>query len=267
VCGTWGHRGRVFSVLVIHTQEVARQQGAGHLDGRQLVARPAQLCCGGGPGPGVPGLRLFQLVEHFIQPQALDELHDVIGQAVLLADAEDRHDVGVVQPGRRFRLAFKALLGAGVEQQVPGQDLEGDVSAQGDLLGLVDDAHAALADFAEDAKVAELLQGKGRRHGLWPRGLLVVVLDLLDLDQGGEQFADVGGELRIALDIFAQGRALAAPVACGQLIGEPGEQDEALGTGVGHVRPLPGHRSAAAAGYSLGSSQMLTVSSSLATAR
>ena len=108
-------------------------------------------------GLGVAELQLLQLVQHLIQPQTLDELHDVVGHAVLLADAEHRDDVRVVQLGRGFRLALEAPLGLGVDQHVLGQQLERDVTPKRDLLGLADNAHAALADFADDAKIPELL--------------------------------------------------------------------------------------------------------------
>ena len=39
------------------------------------------------------------------------------------------------------------------------------MTPQRDLLGLVDDAHAALADFADEAKITELPQGRRRRRG------------------------------------------------------------------------------------------------------
>ncbi len=51
--------------------------------------------------------QLAQLGQHLVEPLALDELHDVVVQPVLLADAVDRHDVGVVQPRRRLRLALE----------------------------------------------------------------------------------------------------------------------------------------------------------------
>ena len=53
--------------------------------------------------------------EDGIEPLALDELHDVEMRSLVLADAEDRHDVGVVQPRRRPRLALEPphLLGVG----------------------------------------------------------------------------------------------------------------------------------------------------------
>jgi hypothetical protein len=85
----------------------------------------------------------LQLVQDHVQPQALDELHDAVVQAVLLADAEDRHDVGVVQLRRRPRLTLEAAQLPRVEQSVGRQHLDGHVPAEGALLRLVDDAHAA----------------------------------------------------------------------------------------------------------------------------
>ena len=41
-----------------------------------------------------------------------------------------------------------------------GSTLRRHVTAQRDLLGLVDDAHAALADLAEDAEIAKLPQSR-----------------------------------------------------------------------------------------------------------
>ena len=37
-----------------------------------------------------------------------------------------------------------------------GQDLEGDMAAERNLLGLVNDPHAAVADLTNDAIIAEL---------------------------------------------------------------------------------------------------------------
>ena len=68
-------------------------------------------------GTGPAGMNAFELVEDLIKAQARDELHDVVVQAVLFADAEDRDDVGVVQPGGRPGLALEALLLAAVDQE------------------------------------------------------------------------------------------------------------------------------------------------------
>ena len=52
------------------------------------------------------------LVQHRVERQPPDELHDVEVNALVLADAEDRHDVGVVQPGGGLGLAVEADRGS-----------------------------------------------------------------------------------------------------------------------------------------------------------
>ena len=49
-----------------------------------------------------------QLVDDQVEPLALDELHGVVADVAVLADLEDRHDVGVVELRRRPRLAAEA---------------------------------------------------------------------------------------------------------------------------------------------------------------
>ena len=51
-------------------------------------------------------------------------------------------------------------------------------------------------------------------------GMLLVVLDLLDLDHGREQLANVVGQLGVTVDVFLETRPFASPVACGELVGE-----------------------------------------------
>ena len=94
-----------------------------------------------------------------VQPLALDELHDVVVPPAVLADAEDRHDVRVVQPRRRPGLALEPLdHGAGSVSRRVGQDLQRHAAAERFLLGLVDDPHAAPADLAHDPEVAQTLR-------------------------------------------------------------------------------------------------------------
>ncbi len=105
-----------------------------------------------------PRLQAFQFLQDLVEAQPLDELHDVVTHSVVFADAEDRNDVGVVQLRRRLRFALEATPRPGVLLELFGQDLEGDVPAERDLLRLVDDAHAATADLADDAVVAQALE-------------------------------------------------------------------------------------------------------------
>ena len=189
-----------------------------------------------GTGLGVALLHFLELFKHCIQPKAVDELHHVVGQTVLLADAEHGDDVGVVELGGRLRFALEAPLGPDIEQHAPGQHLQGHVPSQRNLLGLVDDAHAAFADLAQDAIIPELQQGGGRRRGWVLVRFLVVFLDLLDLDHGREQLADVVGQLGIAVDIILERRSFAGPIPGGELVSEPSQQDVAGGTIRGLVR-------------------------------
>ena len=58
---------------------------------------------------------------------------------------------GVVQAGGGLGLELEPLQLLGVQRRGEGQDLQRHPAAERDLLGLVDDAHAAPADLAEDA--------------------------------------------------------------------------------------------------------------------
>ena len=131
--------------------------------GRSDWPREAALVLGSGSGPVAEPP---QLGDDQVQALALDELHGIEADIAVLADLEDRHDVGVVQPGRGAGLAAEPLLDQPVAGHLPRQDLQRHPAAQRDLLGLVDHAHAAPADLAEDPVVADLPQGRIRGPGI-----------------------------------------------------------------------------------------------------
>ena len=97
------------------------------------------------------------------QGPALDELHGVEVDAALAADGEDRDDVRVVQLRRGLGLVLEPLQLARVERGREGQHLQGHAAAQRDLLGLVDDAHAAAADLADGCGSRPGFPGRDRR--------------------------------------------------------------------------------------------------------
>ena len=80
---------------------------------------------------------------------------------VVLADGEDRDDVGVMELGGGVGLALEALAGLSRQAEAGGQDLEGNAAIQRDLPGLVDDAHAAATDLADELEVAESPERRG----------------------------------------------------------------------------------------------------------
>ena len=177
------------------------------------VRRGAAPRCAGGPGaPPQPA----QLLQDGVEAHAGDELHHVVVMAVVPPHAEDRDDVGVVQPRRRPRLPLEPQHLLGVGQGRVGEDLQGHAPAERLLLGLVDHAHAAAADLAEDAVVAQPLQRRGRRRPRrQPKSVRVAHpgLVLLHQQQRREQRVDPVGPLRVTLGVLGRARG-ASPRRC-----------------------------------------------------
>ncbi len=125
-----------------------------------------------------------------------------------------------MEPGGRLRLAAESLQGLAVARHVAGQDLQRHATAQRDLLGLVDHAHAAPADLAKDPVVADLAEV--RSHGKRGRSQLAarLAIGLLDLDHRREHLADLLGHFREPVDVLLQARALAPAITLGELLGE-----------------------------------------------
>ena len=77
----------------------------------------------------------------------------------MLADLEDRDDVGMVQPGDDAGLAQEALQRPRVGLVLAAKHFERHAPPQAQLDRFVDDAHAAAAHFTHDA---EPLRGQCR---------------------------------------------------------------------------------------------------------
>ena len=80
---------------------------------------------------------------------------------LLVSLREDGHDVCVVQRRRRTRLGSKPFDPLRVEPLAGRQQFQGDPAGDGALMGLVDNSHAASADFPDNLEVS---QWTGRRH-------------------------------------------------------------------------------------------------------
>ncbi len=159
---------------------------------------------------------------------------------ILAAHAEDRHDVGVVQPRRRLRLPLEPTHLLRVQQRPGREHLQRHAAAQRLLLGLVDHAHPAPADLAEDAVVPQPLQpGAYRRTiigGQRAGGGTGALAQVFHHEEGGEEVADLLGQLGVPLGVFAERRVLAAAPAIEEVLGQ--ELDRVAGVAGG------GHRSA-----------------------
>ena len=79
------------------------------------------------------------------------------GLLVLLANFVDGADVGMVESGGGAGFTAETFQGLRVLRDVVGKKLQGDKAAKLGVLGLVDDTHAAAAEFFDDAVMAQRL--------------------------------------------------------------------------------------------------------------
>ena len=104
-----------------------------------------------------------QLAQDRVEAPALDILHEVVMVPFLMPAAENRHDIGVVQPGRRPGFPLEPLDLLGLHERARGQDLERDTPAQPFFLGLVNHSHPAATHLADDPKAVDRRVRCGRR--------------------------------------------------------------------------------------------------------
>lgn len=99
--------------------------------------------------------------------KAIEEFHGDEGFAVFLADVIDGADVGVIESGGGLGFALEARKSLGIAGDVVGEEFKGDETMKAGVFGFVDNAHAATADFIDDAVVGDGLTDKrgGFRHG------------------------------------------------------------------------------------------------------
>ena len=70
---------------------------------------------------------------------------------MVLANFVNGADVGMIQSRGGAGLTPEALERLGIVRQAVWQKLEGDKAVELDVLGLIDDAHPAAADFFQDS--------------------------------------------------------------------------------------------------------------------
>jgi hypothetical protein len=99
---------------------------------------------------GAIDLELALALDHVGQRLALEQLHGQVQPAVAGApEVEDLDDVLVLDLADRGRLAAEALDGQVVAAELVVQHLDRDLAPQGDVLGAIDGAGAAVAHAVE----------------------------------------------------------------------------------------------------------------------
>ena len=90
---------------------------------------------------------------------AVDVLHRVVIDALLLPDGEHGHDVRVMQLGGRLGFVAEAGDLPLIEHRGERQNFQRHLAIERLLVCFVDDAHAAAADLADDPILADLPRG------------------------------------------------------------------------------------------------------------
>ena len=93
---------------------------------------------------------------------ALDQFHFEEPLALVFAGARDADDVGMVELRGGLGLGGEAAAFIGRGEQAAADEFEGAGTIQSAMNGLIDHAHAAPGDFAEERVVLEFAQ---RVHG------------------------------------------------------------------------------------------------------
>ena len=96
-----------------------------------------------------------QLADHHVQRLTINKLHGIEMDAALAANAMHRNDVCMVKVGRSLRLLPESLQMLGIKGGRKRQHLQGHAAPQGQLNGLVHNAHAATANLAHDLEIPE----------------------------------------------------------------------------------------------------------------
>ena len=84
-----------------------------------------------------------------VERLALDELHDEHRLAAVLEDVVEAHDVRVLEPRQRRRLALEPLTELGIVGDPGVEDLDRDDAAETQVAGAPDDAHPAPAELLQ----------------------------------------------------------------------------------------------------------------------
>ena len=93
-----------------------------------------------------------------IKPFAMDELHGVVADTVMLTHVVYRNDVRMVQVGGRSCLTAKALVCNSVLNEFPRENLQRNAAAKRGLFGLVHDSHPASTDLGQNPILANFVR-------------------------------------------------------------------------------------------------------------
>src|SRR5437899_9712909 len=115
--------------------------------------------------------------DRMLQSHAFQVLHGNKACALAFADFVDRADVGMVECGSRACFSAETLERGRVLRNIVGEKFKRDKSSERQVLGLVDNAHPAAAEFFDDAVV---------RNDLTDHWAEILGLEEVQVNEAGE---------------------------------------------------------------------------------
>ncbi len=109
------------------------------------------------PGHGVLGTHGTAAANDLIEVLAFYKFHHHVGVALIDKEGVQSGEISVVEAGLGFGFGLETRHQFRVVVQVGGEQLDGDGAIKARIHGLVDDAHAALTEFLDDAKIPNLI--------------------------------------------------------------------------------------------------------------
>ena len=97
------------------------------------------------------------VADEMFQGLAFQVLHDNEGLVALFPDVVNSADVGMIERGRRLRLAAEAGESGGVAGNVFGKELQGNKAMQARVFSLVNHAHPATTELLDHPVVRDVL--------------------------------------------------------------------------------------------------------------
>ena len=98
------------------------------------------------------------IADDVLEVGPLEKLHRHVGAAVFLSEVVDRDDVGMIEAGRRLRLALKPLTEVFVGPALGRHGLDGDVPVQDRVVGLEHEAHRPLTELPDDLVLTDSIE-------------------------------------------------------------------------------------------------------------
>jgi hypothetical protein len=130
-------------------------------------------------------------------------------RAPIASDAEYRHDMRMVEPGRSLSFVLKTSQLLVIQHGGEWEELQGHAATERQIVGFIDDSHSAAPNFTAKAKVTDTairLASCAMLLGVTPAPDPGGIHGRLQDEQAVQLFAERRGDLGVPCQPFLDGR-------------------------------------------------------------